>query len=157
MRHQNLLKHYLYRFEMFKLHGMFEQADLELAKIFYLSKDNFKEKLFDISQFLNCHIKFVGQEQAIKDLQRGLNILNKNHRNSSIPAKNILKQDGVFFVKTFDCLCNACKNYSVNVIKKYIKKGILNNIVFDTKNRENIDTRLLYEGVLANLGGFLNG
>ena len=136
MRHQNLLNHYFYRFEMFKLHGMFEQADLELAKILYLTKNDFKEKLYDISQFLNCHIKFVGQKQGIKDVQRGLNILNKNRKNSSIPAKNILKQDGVFFVKTFDCLCNACKNYSANVIKKYIKKGILNNIVLIQKTEK---------------------
>ena len=69
--------------------------------------------------------------------------MNKNKKNCIIEAKNILKEDGIYGEKTKASLYEACKNYNSRVIKKYILKGVLNNIIFNTKNKINIDTRKL--------------
>lgn len=63
-------------------------------------------------------------------------------------VKNILKEDGVLGSKTCSALFNVCKNYPLNVVKKYIKRGILNNIIFDTKNNKNINSYKLVRDVL---------
>ena len=92
------------------------------------------------------HCNNIGFSQAIKDLQRGLSILNKNRKNSPIEAKNILIEDGIYGTKTKAAFKNACNNYSSRIIKKYFLKGIINNIIFDTKNNYNINSEdLLYK------------
>lgn len=106
---------------------------------------------FQIKQFLQKHINYVGEKQAIKDLQTGLSLLNKKRRQSPLPWKNILKEDGVFGPKTQTCLLDACKNYTPRVIRKYILKGIQNNVIFDTKNNGLINTRELIQDILSNL------
>ena len=58
-------------------------------------------------------------------------------------AKNVLKEDGIYGEKTKASLYKVCKNYNSRVIKKYILKGVLNNIIFNTKNETNIDTQKL--------------
>ena len=110
-----------------------------------------QEKINEIKAFLIPHIQLVGQEQAIKDLQRGLSILNKNRKASPIKAKNALKTDGIWGNKTQACLCDICKNYTLKIIKKYIKKGIQNNIIFDTKNNSDIDTSKLLKIICNNI------
>ncbi len=163
--HNKNLKSRIYRHEAFLQYSMQTEADKELEKL-----KNFIEKIFiqynlkrpqgnanvnskisEIISFLQPHIRLVGKFQAVKDLQRGLSLLNKNRRNSPIEVKNILLEDGVYGHKTQGCLCDVCKNYSVNVIKKYIKKGIQNNVIFDTKNNSSIDTKKLMEGLCINI------
>ena len=125
-------------------------AHLTPAKILYssiedLSKLRQELRFKRVVKFVDEHIKSVGYKQAVKDLQVGLTILNGCQRNSPCECKNALKYDGIFGGKTKASLNDACKNYPVSVIEKYIIKGIENNIIFDTKNRKNIDTEKLME------------
>lgn len=97
-------------------------------------------KIQDILDFLQKHIKKVGTEQAVKDFQRGLNILNKYNKKSLIKFKQPVEEDGILGSQTYSCLSNICKNYSPMIIKKYITRGALNNVIFNTKNDKRINT-----------------
>lgn len=108
-------------------------------------------KLDKIATLLNLHIEKVGKKQAIKDLQLALTLLNKNRKKSLCQSKNALKEDGIYGIKTHSCLFDVCKNYSYNVIKSYLIKGILNNIIFDTKNNPDKNTRKMIEDVCFSL------
>lgn len=120
----------------------------------YLSKNiDINGKIIEILRFLKPHIDIVGARQAVVDLQRGVSLLNKNRRKSPVKAKNALKQDGLLGEMTYNSLVDVCRNYSLNVIKKYIKTGIQNNIIFDTKNDSKIDTKKLLMRVSENLRG----
>ena len=124
--------------------------NLTPAKILYSSIEELTKLRQDIRfkqvvKFVDEHIKNVGYEQAVKDLQAGLTILNGCKRNSPCECKNALKYDGIFGEKTKAALNDVCKNYSVRVIEKYIIKGIENNIIFDTKNSKNTNTEKLME------------
>jgi len=66
-------------------------------------------------------------------------------------AKNVLKEDGIYGEKTKSSLYEACKNYNSRVIKKYILKAVLNNIIFNTKNEVNIDTQKLLQNTKLSL------
>lgn len=125
--------------------------DLKRIRYFLYKNKTQDETIEYILKLIKKHSKNVGETQAIKDLQRGLSILNKNRRDSIIEAKNILKEDGIFGKKTKATLYDVCKNYSLNIIKKYILRGIINNIIFDTKNNPNINTKKKIEGVLKDL------
>lgn len=153
-----ILQYHIYRYDMFLKHEMKDEADLEAQNIIKLmnsfNNNDVSLKMEEVINFLAHHAKFVGKEQAIKDLQRGISLLNKNRRKSPIEAKNILKEDGILLNKTYEALCDVCKNYSANVIKKYIKKGVLNNVIFDTKNNNKIDSKMLLDGIMINLGGY---
>lgn len=128
--------------------------DLKKIKYFLYKNKTPKESFKYLENMLLKHINNVGEIQAIKDLQRGLSILNKNRRKSPIEVKNILIEDGIFGPKTKNALENACKTYSLNVIKKYFLKGIINNIIFDTKNNQNIDTIQMINDVIEKLKGY---
>jgi len=131
-----------------------ERQDKLFNSFNFSQGDNDEEINFKIEQvilLLDKHAKKVGHEQAIKDLQVGLSLLNRNRRNSPIEAKNILKDDGDYGAKTYASLCDVCKNYSFASIKKYIKLGAKNNIIFDTKNNSKINTEKLINKVVANL------
>ncbi|MCV6599642.1 MAG: hypothetical protein OIF36_04105 [Alphaproteobacteria bacterium] len=86
-----------------------------------------EEKISDLNEFLQSHSKRVGKEQCIKDFQRGLNILNKYSKDSSIKEKNKIKEDGVFGGITKATLRRICKSYSLYIIKKSIRTGAFNN------------------------------
>lgn len=105
----------------------------------------------EVDEFFRIHCANVGFSQAIKDLQRGLSILNGNRRNSPIEAKNILVEDGIYGSKTKAALKNVCNCYSSRTIKKYILKGIINNIIFDTKNNDKINTQELLNKTIKDL------
>lgn len=53
--------------------------------------------------------------------------------------------------KTKTSLYEAYKNYNSKVIKKYILKRVLNNIIFNTKNATKIDTQKLLNDIKLNL------
>ena len=124
--------------------------NLTPAKILYSSIEELTKlrqelRFKRVVKFIDEHIKNVGYEQAVKDLQVGLTILNGCRKNSPCECKNALKYDGIYGDKTKATLNDACKNYSTSVIEKYIIKGIENNIIFDTKNRKNTNTQKLIE------------
>jgi len=128
--------------------------DLKRIKYFLYKNKTPNESKEYIKQMLLKHAKNVGEIQAVKDLQRGLNILNKNRRNSPLKIKNLLEEDGIFEQNTNETLDDICKNYSLNVIKKYFLKGIMNNIIFDTKNEKNIDSKKLLDETTIHLRSY---
>ncbi len=159
------LKTLVYRYGTLLQYNMQTEAEKELSRLKdfvnqTLNKYSLKHQsenidinsnIKEIISFLQPHIALVGEAQAVKDLQRGLSLLNKNRKQSPIETKNILLQDGIYGNKTQACLCDVCKNYTPRVIKKYIKKGIQNNVIFDTKNNFSIDTEKLMDGLCANI------
>lgn len=94
----------------------------------------------EVLDFLQNHIQKVGTQQAVKDFQRGLNILNKYNKKSPIEAKRPIDEDGILGNQTYTCLSNVCKNYTPRIIQKYVRRGAVNNVVFDTKNDKRVDT-----------------
>ena len=112
---------------------------------------------------IDADVDGTGSYSAIGLIQRELNkdpdsaieyCLNKNRRNSLIEAKNILLEDGIYGEKTKSALDFACKNYSLAVIKKYILKGIMNNIIFDTKNKKDVDNKKMIDEIVGELRGY---
>ena len=156
------LKNLIYRFSILKKYNFENEINNELIKIaqfilklkqYYCLNYKFRNvdvysRIIDLMEYFNVHILNVGFGFAIRDLQLGLNLLNKKRQNSLFADKNILKEDGIFGSKTCSALFNVCKNYPLSVIKKYIKRGILNNIIFDTKNNKNINSYKLVCDVL---------
>jgi hypothetical protein len=108
-----------------------------------LNNQTIKEKIEEISDFIELISQKLDEKQAIVALQTGLSLLNKNRKDCILKAKNALKEDGIYGEKTKASLYEACKNYNSRVIKKYILKGVLNNIIFNTKNEDKIDTQKL--------------
>ena len=156
----NQLECSVYRYNELLKAGLTDEATAEANVINQLtnnsstnSQSNFVQKpvskpinkadtnnIQEVLDFLQKHIKKVGTEQAVKDLQRGLNILNGYNKKSLIEAKRPIEEDGILGNQTYSCLENVCKYYLPIVLRKYIKRGAVNNAVFDTKNDNRIDT-----------------
>ena len=75
----------------------------------------------DILKFIREHIKTVGQEQAIKDFQCGLNLLTGYKKETVLEEQVLLEEDADFGEKTFAMLQSALEYYPLEVIKKYIQ------------------------------------
>jgi len=120
-----------------------ERKESFLSEYERLNNQTIDEKIEEISDFIELISQKLDEKQAIIALQTGLSLLNKNKKNCIIEAKNALKEDGIYGEKTKASLHEACKNYNSRVIKKYILKGILSNIIFNTKNETKIDTQKL--------------
>ncbi|MFQ8626232.1 MAG: hypothetical protein ACLSA2_07050 [Candidatus Gastranaerophilaceae bacterium] len=63
------------------------------------SQISIEVKIRQVMDFMRKHIQRVGTEQAIKDFQYGLNILNMKRKNSSIEEFHQLKEDGISVIK----------------------------------------------------------
>ena len=120
-----------------------ERKESFLSEYERLNNQTIDEKIEEISDFIELISQKLDEKQAIVALQTGLSLLNKNRKDRIIEAKNILKKDGIYGEKTKASLYETCKNYNSRVIKKYILKGVLNNIIFNTKNEDKIDTQKL--------------
>ena len=120
-----------------------ERKEKFLSEFERLNNQTIKEKIEEILDFIKFIAQKLDEKQAIIALQTGLSLLNKNRKDYVIEAKNALKEDGIYGNKTEASLYEACKNYNSRVIKKYILKAVLNNIIFNTKNEINIDTQKL--------------
>lgn len=124
-----------------------ERRQKFLSEFERLNNQKIDEKIEEISDFLNLIAQKLNEKWAITALQTGLSLLNKNRKDSIIETKNVLKEDGIYGEKTKASLYEACKNYNSRVIKKYILKAILNNVIFNTKNESNIDTQKLLDEI----------
>ena len=122
-----------------------ERKESFLSEYERLNNQTIDEKIEEISDFIELISQKLDKTQAIIALQTGLSLLNKNRKDCIIEAKNVLKEDGIYGNKTKSSLYEACKNYNSRVIKKYILKGVLNNIIFNTKNENKIDTQKLLQ------------
>lgn len=149
----------IYRYNLLRREGLINESAQELQKICGLI-DKFTPKSVDadyavgkLAKFMQSHIKKVRANQAVKDFQTGMNLLNKGKEESIIHSKRQLKEDGDFGEKTLACFCDACKNYSTRVIKKHIRRGAIANAVFGTKNNSGINTDKLVCGIHKDLEG----
>ena len=120
-----------------------ERKQKFLSEFERLNNQTINEKIEEILDFIKFIAQKLDEKEAIIALQTGLSLLNKNKKDCIIEAKNALKEDGIYGNKTKASLQEACKNYNSRVIKKYILKGVLNNIIFNTKNEPTIDTQKL--------------
>lgn len=157
----NQLEYSVYRYNELLKAGLTDEASAEANVINQLtnnsnttSQNNFVQKsvskpinkadtnnnIQEVLDFLQKHIRKVGTEQAVKDFQRGLNILNKYNKKSLIESKQPVEEDGILGNQTYSCLSNICRNYSPMIIKKYITRGAVNNAIFETKNDKRINT-----------------
>ncbi|MFA7658932.1 MAG: hypothetical protein WCY19_05825 [Candidatus Gastranaerophilaceae bacterium] len=112
---------------------------------------NANSNIQEVLDFLQKHIKKVGTEQAVKDFQRGLNILNKYNKKSPIEAKRPVEEDGILGNQTYACLENVCQKYTPQIVQKYVRRGAVNNAIFDTKNDGRIDTDKKVLNIYKNL------
>ena len=105
----------------------------------------------ELAKFIREHIKSVGQEQAIKDFQTGLNLLTGYKKESVLEEQVRLEEDADFGEKTFAMLQSVLEYYPLKVIKKYIQMGASNNAVWETKDDTEIDTNEFVAEVNDNL------
>lgn len=89
----------------------------------HINKADTNNNIQEVLDFLQKHIKKVGTEQAVKDFQRGLNILNKYNKKSPIEAKRPIDEDGVLGNQTYSCLENICQKYTPQIVQKEAKSG----------------------------------
>ena len=94
----------------------------------------------ELAEFIREHIKSVGQEQAVKDFQTGLNLLTGYKKETILEEQIRLEEDADFGEKTYAMLQSALEYYPLEVIKKYIKLGAANNGIWETKQDESFDT-----------------
>lgn len=109
-------------------------------------EDSENENYKEIAEFIKNHVLSVGKEQAVKDLQCGLNFL---HKDLTEP----LKEDGDFGEKTFKAFYEIFKHYDLEIIKNALRKGALSNIVITTSSDKTINTTAMVNQVNKNLGG----
>ena len=128
-----------------------ERKEKFLLEFERLNNQTLDEKIKEVLEFIEFIAQKLSKKQAITALQTGLSLLNKNRKNCIIEAKNALKEDGIYGIKTKASLHEACKNYNSRVIKKYILKAVLNNIIFNTKNDKNVDTAKLLQNTKLSL------
>ncbi len=102
-------------------------------------------KISELSDFIAEHIKEVGKEQTILDFQVGLNLLNDYRKESLVDSKVQIKEDSDFAEKSYSALLNALQHYPIEIIKRYVRLGALNNQIWNTKNLEKIDTDVKVE------------
>ena len=105
----------------------------------------------ELAEFIKEHIKSVGQEQAIKDFQTGLNLLTGYKKETVLEEQVRLEEDAYFGEKTFEMLKSVLEYYPLEIIKKYIQMGASNNAVWETKDDSEIDTNEFVDEVNDNL------
>lgn len=102
-------------------------------------------KISELSYFIVEHIKEVGKEQTILDFQVGLNLLNDYRKESLIYTKIQLEEDANFGDKSYGALLNALEHYPVEIIKRYVRLGAINNQIWNTKNLQKVNTDAVVE------------
>ena len=105
----------------------------------------------ELAEFIREHIKTVGQEQAVKDFQTGLNLLTGYKKETVLEEQIRLEEDADFGEKTYAMLQSALEYYPLEVIKNYIQIGASNNAVWETKDDTEIDTNEYVNEVAENL------
>ena len=98
----------------------------------------------ELAEFIREHIKSVGQEQAIKDFQCGLNFLHKD-------IADLLKEDGDYGEKTFAAFYEVLQHYPLEVVKEAILRGAKSNVGIDYEYSIDEEPETLIENVEENL------
>ena len=98
----------------------------------------------ELAEFIRGHIKSVGQEQAVKDFQTGLNFLHKD-------IADLLKEDGDYGEKTFAAFYEVLQHYPLEVVKEAILRGAKSNVGIDIEYSIDEEPETLIENVEENL------
>ena len=88
----------------------------------------------DIYSMLDMYAKNYGKERVIEALKSGLNIFLKQKSNIFSKKVNLTDENWQNFLKYVQ------EKYPIETIEKYLNKGLISNLVFETKNLKNIDT-----------------
>ena len=88
----------------------------------------------DIYPMLDMYAKNYGKERVIEALKSGLNIFLKQKSNIFSKKVNLTDENWQNFLKYVQ------EKYPIETIEKYLNKGLISNLVFETKNLKNIDT-----------------
>lgn len=88
----------------------------------------------DIYSMLEMYAKNYGKERVIEALKSGLNIFLKQKSNIFSKKVNLTDENWQNFLKYVQ------EKYPIETIEKYLNKGLISNLVFETKNLKNIDT-----------------
>ncbi len=132
--------------------GMKEYHVLEeVIEVMKVINTLYNQNLQEITEFLKKHAGKVGENQAVKDLQKAMNMLNKGKKDSPIKEKQPLKEDGELGEKTYGSLIFVFKNYTPRLINKFIRRAAINNAIFDTKNNNNVNTEKKVDKIYENL------
>lgn len=98
----------------------------------------------ELAEFIKEHILSVGQEQAVKDFQTGLNFLHKD-------IADLLKEDGDYGEKTFTAFYEVLQHYPLEVVKEAILRGAKSNVGIDIEYSIDEEPETLIENVEENL------
>ena len=109
------------------------------------------QKVQEVTEFFRKHAEKVDEKQAVKDLQKAINMLNKGTKDSLVEERRPLKETGILDEKTYAAFAYMCKNYSVRLINKFIRRAAINNAIFDTKNDIGINTEKNVNKIYKNL------
>lgn len=88
----------------------------------------------DIYPMLDMYAKNYGKERVIEALKSGLNIFLKQKSNIFSKKVNLTDENWQNFLKYVQ------EKYPIETIEKYLNKGLISNLIFETKNLKNIDT-----------------
>ena len=102
---------------------------------------NINYHLTDLLSVLNAYINYFCETDIIKALKCGLDIFFKERKDIlEVPKINI---DGKIDDDFINLLSDIGTKYSADVIEKYLIKGLMSNLVFETKDEKDIDTKNL--------------
>ena len=88
----------------------------------------------DIYPMLDMYAKNYSKERVIEALKSGLNIFLKQKSNIFSKKVNLTDENWQNFLKYVQ------EKYPIETIEKYLNKGLISNLIFETKNLKNIDT-----------------
>ena len=83
---------------------------------------------------LEMYAKNYGKERVIEALKSGLNIFLKQKSNIFSKKVNLTDENWQNFLKYVQ------EKYPIETIEKYLNKGLISNLIFETKNLKNINT-----------------
>lgn len=96
----------------------------------------------DIYPILDFYSNNYGKERTVEALKSGLDIFLKQKKD--IFPQNVKLTDENW-LEILEFIQN---NYPVQTIEKYLNKGLISNLVFETKNSKNINTSKLVDTAL---------
>ena len=102
---------------------------------------NVYNNLSSLTTILDYYSQIFGATDIIKALQCGIDIFCKE-RKHIFPQKEI-NIDGKITDKFVDLVNEIRIRYSVDAIEKYLVKGLMSNIIFETKNKNNVNTTMI--------------
>lgn len=96
----------------------------------------------DIYPMLDMYAKNYGKERVIEALKTGLDIFLKQKSNIISKDFKITDENWQNFLKYVQ------EKYPIETIEKYLNKGLISNLIFETKDSKNINTSKLVDTAL---------